>query len=58
MCKVEFSDSGYKTLGQMRRVNFIDRELFLYFLLERLSHLDDSYVSYPISKIIFTYTVV
>jgi len=31
LCKVEFSDStlGYRTLGQLRKVNFEDKKLFV-----------------------------
>jgi len=30
MCKVQFADSlGYRTLGQLRRVNFNDKKLFI-----------------------------
>lgn len=27
LCKVEFNDCGYKTLGELRSVNFRDKEL-------------------------------
>jgi hypothetical protein len=59
MCKVEFNESemGYRTLGHLRRVNFIDKELFIDYLISRLGILSDSYVSHPISKITFTYIV-
>lgn len=29
LCKIEFKNSGYKTLGHLRRLNFTDRELFI-----------------------------
>lgn len=34
LCKVEFSDStlGYRTLDQLRKVNFDDKKLFIYLL--------------------------
>lgn len=59
MCKVEFTESelGYRTLGDLRRVNFSDRELFIEYLINRLGLLNESYTSHPISKIIFTYIV-
>jgi len=59
MCKVEFDDTelGYRTLGHLRRVNFEDKELFLEYLSERLGLLTDSYTTYPISIITFTYIV-
>jgi len=59
MCKVEFNDPnlGYRTLGQLRRVNFSDKELFIEYLSERLGLLDDAYVTHPISKITFTYFI-
>ena len=57
MCKVVFADSalGYRTLGHLRKVNFSDKELFINYLSERLTILNDSYTTHPISRIIFTY---
>jgi len=59
MCKVEFNESevGYRTLGDLRRVNFSDKELFIEYLILRLGLLNESYVSHPISKITFTYII-
>lgn len=59
MCKVEFSESelGYRTLGDLRRVNYLDKELFVEYLVNRLGLLNESYISHPISKITFTYIV-
>lgn len=39
LCKVEFqlNDCGYKTLGELRRVNFTDKDLFIEYLLARFS---------------------
>ena len=59
MCKVEFNDGelGYRTLGDLRRVNFSDKELFVEYLSLRLGLLNESYTSYPISKLTFTYII-
>jgi hypothetical protein len=59
MCKVVFADSalGYRTLGHLRKVNYSDKELFINYLSERLSYLNDSYTTHPISRIIFTYII-
>jgi len=59
MCKVQFADDslGYRTLGHLRLVNFNDKELFIEYLTERLSILNDSYMVNPISKITFTYLI-
>ena len=59
MCKVQFTDEseGYRTLGNLRRVNFSDKELFIEYLSERLSILNESYVTQPISKVMFSYII-
>src|SRR5258706_8371419 len=59
MCKVQFTETelGYKTLGHLRIVNFNDRELFIEYLSQRLSILNDSYMVNPISNITFTYII-
>ena len=59
MCKVEFNESGlgYRTLGDLRRVNFNDKDLFIEYLSARLGLLNDSYFSHPIVKITFTYII-
>jgi hypothetical protein len=66
MCKVQFTnvpkeeigdavDSGFRTLGHLTKVNFDEKELFIEYLTERISILNDS--SQPISQIIFSYIV-
>lgn len=55
MVKVLFTDDGYRTLADLRRVNFTDNELFTDFLIDRLGFLSDSYQVNPIDKIIFSY---
>jgi len=59
MCKVQFSDEvmGYRTLGHLRIVNYNDKELFIDYLTQRLSILNDSYMTHPISNIIFSYII-
>jgi hypothetical protein len=59
MCKVEFNDSGlgYRTLGELRRVNFDDKDLFIEYIISRLGILNDSYTTHPISKLTFTYFI-
>lgn len=57
LCKVSFVDTelGYKTLADMRKVNYEDCNLFAEYLGERLGILSDSYTVDPIHKIIFSY---
>jgi len=59
MCKVEFNNSelGYRTLGELRRVNFDDKEMFIKYLIARLGVLTEAYVTHPISKITFSYFI-
>jgi len=61
LCKVKYSEkeaeSGYKTLGPLRRVEFKDLELFNCYLSDRLGILIDSYNSNTINEIIFTYVI-
>ena len=59
MCKVNYSEIelGYRTLGHLRRVNFNDKELFINYLSERLSILNDSYTTLSISEISFSYII-
>jgi len=59
LCKVEFNESelGYRTLGDLRRVNFDDKQMFIDYLTHRLGALTESYVSDPISKITFSYFI-
>jgi len=59
MVKVEFNESemGYRTLGDLRRVNYEDKELFVEYLQNRLGLLTESYVVHPISKITFSYII-
>jgi len=59
LCKVQFSDEemGYRTLGSLRKVNFDDKELFIDFLSQNLSILNESYLVHPILNITFTYII-
>ena len=58
LCKVEFKDSGYKTLGHLRSVNFTDNDLFIEYLLARLGLITESYASSGlVSKITFSYII-
>jgi hypothetical protein len=59
MCKVQFTDDemGYRTLGNLRKVNFDDKELFINYLTERLGLLNDSYLTHSISKVTFSYII-
>lgn len=59
LCKVQFSDSdqGYRTLGQLVKINYEDKKLFLEYLSERLTILNDSYVTLPISQLTFSYII-
>jgi hypothetical protein len=57
MCKVHYSEQGYRTLGHLRRVNFTDKDLFTNYLSERLGILNDSYTTLAISEITFSYII-
>jgi len=59
MVKVHFTESemGYKTLGNLRKVNFTDKELFIEYLSLRLGVVNDSYMSVPIYNITFSYII-
>jgi hypothetical protein len=59
MCKVKNTneDKGYRTLGNLRKVNFNDKALFIDYLSQSLAYLNDSYVSHPISSITFSYLI-
>ena len=57
MCKVEFNTSelGYRTLGDLRIVNFTDKDLYIDYLINRLGYLTEAYTVHPINKVIFSY---
>jgi hypothetical protein len=57
MCKVYFNDPnlGHRTIGQLRKVNFSDRDLYSEYLTQFLGLLTEAYTTHPISKITFTY---
>ena len=59
MVKVEYNDPalGYKTLANLRKVNFSDRYPFIHYLTSSLGHLTESYKVHPINKIVFSYIV-
>jgi hypothetical protein len=59
LCKVQFKENemGYRTIGHLRKVNFNDKELYLDYLLQRLSIMNESYLVLPISKITFSYII-
>ena len=59
MCKVQFTEPemGYRTLGHLTIVNHEDKDLFIDYLSQRLSILSDSYITLPISNIIFSYII-
>lgn len=47
----------YRTLGHLVPVKLDDKELFIEYLSERLSILNESYVTNPISEMTFSYLV-
>ena len=59
MIKVEFKDDsmGYRTLADLRKVNFDDLDIFTAYINDRLGILSDSYKDNPVKNIIFTYLV-
>lgn len=59
MCKVEFQEStmGYRTLADLRKVNFTDVDYFIDYLADRLGILSEAYKVTPFSKIVFSYVI-
>ena len=59
LTKVYFceNEGGYRTLGHLRKVNFVDKDLFIEYLTTSLSTINDSYISVPISEITFSYII-
>jgi hypothetical protein len=59
LSKIKFTDTdqGHRTLGHLVKVNYEDKELFLDYLSERLSILNDSYVTHPICQLSFSYII-
>ena len=59
MCKVLYTapNSGYKTIGDARRVNIEDLDLYLQYLTNKINVLNDSYTVLPCSSIDFTYFI-
>jgi hypothetical protein len=57
--KVQFTkdELGYITLGHLRKVNYTDIDLSIDYLSQRLTILSDSYITHPISNIIFSYII-
>jgi hypothetical protein len=58
-CKVNFSDSdqGYKSLTYFRKVNYVDKDLFIDHVLNRLTILSDSYTTSALSELIVSYLI-
>ena len=59
LCKVQFADKemGYRTVGHLRKVNYTDKDLYIEYLNEYLSILNESYFVHPILNITFTYII-
>ena len=59
MCKVKYEDSskGYVTLGELRRVNIVDLEIFTEYLTDRVNLILESYKVENCSDVVFTYVV-
>lgn len=57
MIKVKFDNGEYRSLGELRKTNFDDRDSFTNFIVNRLSILSDTYTSSPVDQIIFTYMI-
>ena len=53
----EGDELGYKTLGQLRRLNFADKDIFIEYIVNRLGYVTESYFSNTLNKITFTYIV-
>ena len=57
LCKVQFINKEHRTLAEMRKVNYGDKELFINFLISRLGILNDNYKDTAIINISFHYIV-
>ena len=57
LVKVMFNNGDFRTLADMRALNFIDKDLFIQFLVARLGILADNYKDTPFSEISFIYLV-
>jgi hypothetical protein len=59
LCKIKFVDEGigYRTLGHLVKVNFEDKNSFIEYLTNRLTIVNESYTTSPISKMIFSYII-
>jgi hypothetical protein len=59
LVKVHFANksTGYRTLGPLRSVSHLDKELFINYITQRLGVLNDSYNVSEVSKIIFSYII-
>lgn len=60
MCKIGYNENNnteYKTIADLRRVNYTDRDIFIEYLLDRLGILSDSYNIKTCTCITFTYVV-
>ena len=57
--KVRFADvngeGGYRSITPVRRVNYVDRKVYIEYVINRLGILADSYTVQPISEIIIEY---
>lgn len=43
LCKVQFINKEHRTLAEMRKVNYGDKDIFINFLISRLGILNDNY---------------
>jgi DNA polymerase type B, organellar and viral len=59
MCKVHFTNPelGYRTLADLRRVNYSDKNLFIEYLTARVGMLNESYRVNAIDRLTFTYII-
>jgi DNA polymerase type B, organellar and viral len=59
LCKVQFTDSslGYRTVANLRKVNFADKAIFTQYLTAKLGILSQTYKVNDIEKIVFTYII-
>lgn len=58
MCKVKYSELNIiRTMGNMRRINYSDKNTLIDYLVDRLGILTDNYQDNRIDEIIFTYII-
>ena len=57
LVKVHFINGDYRTLADLRKLNYNDMDIFISFLVNRLGILNESYQVTPVTDLTFTYII-